>query len=169
MASKSAITVPRRASSLGASAVKRLCRALAICGAVLAVGVPSAHATVLIRDAGGPLGGYMQRYASIRDSGEDVVVDGECLSACTLVLALVPRQRICLTSNAVFGFHAAVAQQEWQYPGAGSAATRALWELYPEPVRKLIAEKGGLSDRMIYLAASELAKSFSLCRLTPPR
>lgn len=123
MASKSATTVPRRASSLGASAVKRLCRALAICGAVLAVGVPSAHATVLIRDdAGGPLGGYMQRYASIRDSGEDVVVDGECLSACTLVLALVPRQRICLTSNAVFGFHAAVAQQEWQYPGAGSAA-----------------------------------------------
>jgi hypothetical protein len=66
--------------------------------------------------------GYMQRYASIRDSGEDVVVDGECLSACTLVLALVPRQRICLTSNAVFGFQAAVAQQEWQYPGAGSAA-----------------------------------------------
>lgn len=48
-------------------------------------------------------------------------------------------------------------------------STRALWELYPEPVRKLIAEKGGLSDRMIYLAASELAKSFSLCRLTPPR
>jgi hypothetical protein len=109
----------------------------------------------------------MQRYASIRDSGEDVVVDGQCLSACTLVLALIPRERICLTRNAVFGFHAAVAREEWRSPGAGNAATRVLWELYPEPVRKLIAQKGGLSDRMIYLDASELAKSFSLCKVAP--
>jgi len=132
--------------------------------AIFCVGGQAALATVLIRDdAGGPVGGYMQRYGLIRDSGEDVVVDGSCLSACTLVLALVPRERICLTRNAVFGFHAAVAQKEWRYPGAGSAGTRVLWELYPEPVRKLIAQKGGLTGRMIYVNASELAKTFSRC------
>src|SRR5947209_2755745 len=139
----------RRNSSVG----RNRCAAL-FGAAVLALAPACARATVLIGDdAGGPVGGYMQRYASIRDSGEDVVIDGRCLSACTLVLALLPRERICLTRNAVFGFHAAVARQEWRYPGAGGAATRALWELYPEPVRKLIAEKGGLSDRMIYLSA----------------
>jgi hypothetical protein len=124
------------------------------------------RATVLIGDdPGGPVGGYMQRYASIRNSGEDVVIDGRCFSACTLVLALVPRERICLTRNAVFGFHAALTWQEWRHPGAGNAGTRVLWELYPESVRKLIAQKGGLSDRMIYLDASELGKSFSRCKL----
>jgi hypothetical protein len=127
------------------------------------------RATVLISDdPGGPVGGYMQRYASIRDSGEDVVIDGRCLSACTLVSAFVPRDRICLTRNALFGFHAAVAREEWRYPGAGNAGTRVLWELYPEPVRKLIAQKGGLSDRMIYLDASELGKSFSRCKAAIP-
>jgi hypothetical protein len=152
-----------------AGAVKRLsCAALFSAGILLAAFAPAA-ATVLIRDdAGGPVGGYMQRYASIRESGEDVVIDGQCLSACTLVLALLPRERICLTPNAVFGFHAAVARQEWRYPGAGGAATRALWELYPEPVRNLIAHKGGLSDRMIYLSASDLAKSFSQCKFRIP-
>jgi hypothetical protein len=149
---------------------KRVCDAALFCFAIFSAAGQSALATVLIRDdAGGPVGGYMQRYASIRDSGEDVVVDGQCLSACTLVLAIVPRARICLTRNAVFGFHAAVSREEWRYPGAGGAGTRVLWELYPQPVRKLIAQKGGLSDRMIYLDASELAKSFSRCRQVPLR
>ena len=143
--------------------------ASALCCAVVACAAPVAATVLIGDDPGGPVGGYMQRYASIRDSGEDVVVNGECLSACTLVLALVPRERICLTRNAVFGFHAAMAQTEWRHPGAGSAATRALWELYPEPVRKLIAQKGGLSETMIYLTASELAKNFPLCTLAPPR
>jgi hypothetical protein len=146
--------------------LKNLWRAIVLGASMTLACVAPALATVLIRDdSGGPVGGYMQRYAAIRDSGEDVVIDGQCLSACTLVLALVPRERICLTRQAVFGFHAAMAQQEWRYPGAANAATRVLWELYPEPVRKLIAERGGLSERMIYLGANELAKSFSLCRL----
>jgi hypothetical protein len=138
------------------------------CGVLLLMHPAPSRATVLIvDDPGGAVGDYMQRYASIRDSGEDVVVDGQCLSACTLVLAFVPRERICLTRNAVFGFHAAVTREEWRYPGAGSAGTRVLWELYPEPVRKLIGQKGGLSDRMIYLDASELGKTFTRCAPVP--
>jgi hypothetical protein len=146
----------------------RIFYSLLLCTGLVLGDAASARATVLIgNDPGGPVGGYMQRYASIRDSGERVVVDGECLSACTLVLALVPRERICLTTNAVFGFHAATARSEWRFPGAGSAATRALWELYPEPVRRLIAEKGGLSETMVYLSASELAPTFPLCKPLP--
>ena len=40
-------------------------------------------------------------------SGERVVIDGPCLSACTLVLSTVPSNRICVTRRAVLGFHAA--------------------------------------------------------------
>jgi hypothetical protein len=125
----------------------------------------SASAALLITDdAGGPVGAYLERYASIRDSGEQVIIDGSCLSACTLVLALVPPERICLTPNAVFGFHAASSTEEERYPAASSAATRTLWALYPPPIRNLITKKGGLSDKMVYLSGHELSSSFAKCR-----
>jgi hypothetical protein len=124
----------------------------------------SAFATVVITDdAGGSLGAYLERYAAIRDSGERVIVDGSCLSACTLVLAIIPSERICLTQNAVFGFHAASSSEEQRYPAAAGAATRALWALYPAPIRNLIAKKGGLSGKIIYLTAQELSSSFPRC------
>jgi hypothetical protein len=131
------------------SELTRLGRAIAFGVSMIFSHVTSSYATVLIRDdAGGPVGGYMQRYASIRDSGEDVVIEGQCLSVCTLVLALVPQERICLTPNAVFGFHAAVTRQERRYPRAGGAATRALWELYPEAIHNFIAQRGVRSSHM---------------------
>jgi hypothetical protein len=98
----------------------------------LGLSLPGASATVLItNDRGGSLGAYLQRYSSIRDSGERVIIDGPCLSACTVVLALVPARQICLTPRALLGFHAAVASEEYMYPGAGSAATRTLFYIVP--------------------------------------
>jgi hypothetical protein len=114
-------------------------------------------------DNGGSVGAYLERYASVRDSGERVIIDGPCLSACTLVLALIPRERICLTPNAVFGFHAASSSEEDQYPGAAGAGTRTLWALYPASIRRLIEKKGGLSNKMVYLSAQELSSSFARC------
>ena len=145
-------------------------RCLRIAATLYAIGLgwPSASATVLITDdAGGALGAYLERYASIRDSGERVIIDGSCLSACTLVLALIPPERICLTQNAIFGFHAASSSEEERYPAAGRAATRALWALYPAPIRTLIAKKGGLSDKMVYLNAEELSATFARCDARP--
>src|SRR3954454_22912131 len=76
----------------------------------------SASATVRITDDwGGQIGGYLDRFKSVRDSGEKVIIDGPCMSACTLVLGVVPGDRICVTSRARLGFHAA-----WR----GSAGSR---------------------------------------------
>src|SRR5262249_36016277 len=78
------------------------------CAALVALSATSASATMRIsEDRGGQIGQYLQAFASVRSSGEKVVVDGNCLSACTLVLGLVPRERICATDRARFGFHAA--------------------------------------------------------------
>ena len=46
------------------------------------------------RDHGGFVEDYKTRYAKIRDSGERVIIDGVCNSACTLVLGIVPLSRI---------------------------------------------------------------------------
>ncbi len=35
------------------------------------------------------------------------MIGGACLSACTLVLGIVPRSKICVTRRATLGFHAA--------------------------------------------------------------
>src|SRR5262245_43212699 len=80
----------------------------AIVLAALVCGVSSAAAEFRIRgDNGGQIGLYLQKFAQVRDSGERVVIDGPCYSACTLALAVIPRDRICVTANAVLGFHAA--------------------------------------------------------------
>src|SRR6266550_2950639 len=78
-------------------------------GAVLAVlSISSASATVrIVSDAGGQIGPYLENLVAIRGSGERVVIDGPCLSACTMILGVIPHERICVTPRAKLGFHAA--------------------------------------------------------------
>ena len=69
--------------------------------ALLAATILAAHdvpasATVRISsDPGGRIGSYLDKLQSLRSSGESVVIDGPCLSACTMVLGMIPRDRIC--------------------------------------------------------------------------
>ena len=60
----------------------------------------------ILSSGGGSVGEYLNFFAKVRQSGERVVIDGPCLSACTLVLSAVPRKRICVTPRAILGFHA---------------------------------------------------------------
>src|SRR6266853_1596652 len=59
------------------------------------MGISSAAAERIVNDDGGRIAEYVAKYTRARDGGERIVVDGQCLSACTLVLALLPRERIC--------------------------------------------------------------------------
>src|SRR6516164_9684431 len=71
----------------------------------------SARAMILITaDRGGLITDYAERFLSARATGEQVVIDGACLSACTLVVGMLPRDKICATPKAVLGFHAAWRQ-----------------------------------------------------------
>jgi hypothetical protein len=111
-------------------------RGLVLGAAVMALTVSSASATMRIsEDRGGQIGRYLQAYAAVRSSGENVVVDGNCLSACTLLLGVVPRERICATQNARFGFHAAWMPDHDGRPVTSPVGTQALWNIYPASVR----------------------------------
>ena len=61
----------------------------------------------ILASPGGQVGDFLDLFEEVRNSGDRVVIDGPCLSACTLVLSIVPSQRICVTRRAVLGFHAA--------------------------------------------------------------
>jgi hypothetical protein len=129
-----------------------------------ALTVTSASATVVLNDdIGGKMEEYTARFQQVRDSGEPVVIDGTCLSACTMVLGLVPRGQICATHNAMLGFHAA-----WTYDKSGGrvASASGTWNLmkaYPAPVRAWIARHGGLTPKMMYLRGRDLAAIVAPC------
>ncbi len=141
----------------------RLASWLLAAGVVLA-SITASHATVRIaEDFGGRLGTYIDRFQVLRSSGEQVVIDGLCASACTMVLSAVPHDRICVTSRASLGFHAA-----WD-PGANGRmvtnreATHIMYEMYPAPVRRWISRRGGLTRRMIFLRGAQLASMYRPC------
>jgi hypothetical protein len=133
---------------------------------LLLAGMNASHAAIRIADdRGGRIGNYLDRYEAIRTSGETVVIDGQCLSACTMVLGAVSHDRICVTSQASLGFHAA-----WDLGANGRAvtnreATQMLYSHYPSPVRRWIAARGGLRSQVIYLRGKELMSMYRPCNL----
>ena len=141
-------------------------RATVLCAAVLFTTMATgASATMRIGDdVGGRIGTYVDQYSEVRNSGERVVIDGACLSACTLVLGIVPRSRICVTRRAMLGFHAAWMPGANGKPVPSSVGTQALWDLYPKNVRRWINSRGGLSSKMMFLRGSELLAMYPQCR-----
>jgi hypothetical protein len=132
-------------------------RGLLLCAAIVLSAMSSAKADMRIsEDRGGQIGRYLQTFAMVRSSGERVVVDGNCLSACTLLLGVVPRSRICATQRARFGFHAAWMPDEDGRPVTSRMGTQALWDVYPPSVRRWINAHGGLTRHMIFMQGNAL-------------
>ena len=118
----------------------------------------------ILSSPGGAVDAYLDAFARVRQSGERVIIDGPCLSACTLVLSTIPRNRICVTRRAVLGFHAA----RWYDPQSGRTwrapeATRVVTRSYPAGVRAWIKKRGGLTQKPIYLRGNELAALYPRC------
>jgi hypothetical protein len=139
--------------------------AAVLLGAVVAALIVSAApATVRIKsDPGGQIGPYLEELDALRGSGERVIIDGPCLSACTMVLGMIPRNRICVTPRARLGFHAAWHPGDNGRPITSRAATQLLMDIYPEHVRSWIKERGGLSPRMMILSGRELSAMYQTC------
>jgi hypothetical protein len=111
----------------------------------------SAHADLRVtRDHGGEVERYKVKYRQLAERGERVIIDGICNSACTLVLGIVPRNKICVTPRASLGFHEAYTVQNYPFQTkiANAAGTADLMSYYPDPVQDWIARNGGLTPKM---------------------
>ncbi|MBW7974606.1 hypothetical protein [Bradyrhizobium sp. BR 10289] len=135
--------------------------------AVLLIGgMGASHAVVRIADdRGGRIGTYVDKYQDLRQSGETVIIDGLCASACTIVLGAIPHDRICVTSSATLGFHAA-----WDFGANGRAVTNAeatqmLYAMYPSQVKRWISQRGGLTPHMLFLKGRQLQAMYKPCYL----
>ena len=113
---------------------------------------------------GGEATSFLKYFEMLRESGERVVIDGPCYSACTLVLDVMPRSRICVTRRAVLGFHAARLVDENGDEFAAPEATRVVAEAYPARIRNWIERHGGLTRRPLFLRGRELEAMYPVCR-----
>jgi hypothetical protein len=133
---------------------------------LLLAGIGASHAVVRIgEDRGGRIGTYVDKYQDLRTSGDTVIIDGLCASACTIVLGAVPHDKICVTSHANLGFHAA-----WDFGANGRAvtnreATQMLYSMYPSPIKHWISSRGGLTPHMIFLRGKALMSMYKPCYL----
>ena len=116
---------------------------LAIVMAASWAAIPPTRAEVrILASPGGQVGPFLDLFDRVRASGERVVIDGPCLSACTLVLSTVPNERICVTRRAVLGFHAARSIDRRGRTYSEPEASQAVLAAYPAAVRNWISRRG---------------------------
>ena len=140
-------------------------KAIVVAAALCGLAGPPARAEVrILASPGGEVGPFLDLFARVRASGERVVIDGPCLSACTLVLSVVPDDRICVTRRAVLGFHAARSVDQRGRSFAEPEASDLVLQTYPAAVRGWIRRRGGLTSRLLILRGRELAAIYPSCR-----
>lgn len=109
---------------------------------------------VIQYDAGGSVAAYVMYVMQLYQRDVRVVIDGDCFSACTLVLALPP-SRVCVTPRARLHFHAASAN------GVTSQfATAWIWRQYPQKIRDAL---DGLSEDWQTLEGDDLVGRIRSC------
>jgi hypothetical protein len=143
--------------------MRRLDLALLLTAGLCLIAVPAGAEIRILSSNGGAVGSYLEFFAQARRSGERVVIDGPCYSACTLVLSTIPRNRVCVTSRAVLGFHAPFLVDEKGHKLRAREVTRAVASTYPASVQAWINRHGGLTGKVIYLKGRELAALYPRC------
>jgi len=118
----------------------------------------------ILSSRGGEVSRFLNLFEGVRKTGNRVVIDGPCLSACTLVLSVVPNSRICVTRRAILGFHAARLIDRHGRLYAQPEATELMYESYPSAVRGWILRHGGLTSHLLLLRGRELDAFYPVCR-----
>ena len=135
-----------------------------VASSIAAPSVASAEVRI-VGDPGGEVSSYIQKFEQVRASGDHIVIDGPCLSACTLLTGIVPRDHICVTSRAVLGFHAASYYDDASRSLVPTReGSRLVMRLYPAQIRGWIARHGGLTPQLIQMRGRELTSLYSTCQ-----
>jgi hypothetical protein len=131
---------------------------------IVAPSVASAEVRI-VGDPGGEVSAYIRKFHEVRDSGQRVVIDGPCLSACTLLTGIVPADHVCVTQRAVLGFHAASYLDDASHSLVPTREGSALvMHLYPAQIRNWIVRHGGLTPHLIELRGHELSALYHTCQ-----
>jgi hypothetical protein len=99
--------------------------------------------TVITWDGGGRIDLYWTRWQAVAGTDYEVEIIGQCFSACTMVTALIPKERLCFGPDASLGFH--MARAGWNDPTPKPQGTQWMIDRYPVVIQDWIKAKGGLA------------------------
>lgn len=118
--------------------------------------IVSANAKTIHNDPGGFVIDYAKEANRLAKTGEKVIIDGKCYSACTLFLSL---PNACVTLRSRLGFHSGegAPKRVIEY------ANKLVMATYPPKVRAWIKKKGGLTDKLLVLKGEELIGKVRIC------
>jgi hypothetical protein len=116
--------------------------------------------TVLFDERGGDYWLHWRRFKALADGDDDVEIRTKCPSSCTLVMVLVPADRLCFGKNASLQFHMArngkTGEPDMEF------TKKWMIDQYPQDIRNWILAKGGVEkmnvQQMLTLDAAELWK-----------
>ena len=120
---------------------------------LFAPSLANAKTVQIIDDRGGLVIAYQMQWAMLAPQRVNVQIAGPCVSACTILLGYIPRERICVSSRASLGFHLATPD----------FVTEDLLRAYPLDIRLWIAQHGGLTHQIIWLQAPDIYGYFRKC------
>jgi hypothetical protein len=128
-------------------------------------------ATFITDDPGGIIVQFVKKYSDMRDAGTNVVVDGQCVSACTLLLGILRPDKVCATPDAVLGFHSAslITSEPGKEPVIEHAAeiSTLLFNMYPGRVRAYLTREGWNGSNphpdVIWVRGKQLRKLIRAC------
>jgi hypothetical protein len=122
------------------------------------------HRVVTIRnDRGGMIIEYAVRARKLERAGSRVRFAGSCDSACTLLLGL-PRNRVCITKEASFGFHLPYGSSR----NGNRAAAEYLIRSYPSWVTSWLRANGGLTGWIKRMDYDRLRRHLPMCKTGLP-
>ena len=120
---------------------------------------------VIDHDAGGVVVKYVDAVAKAIATGRQVKVRGNCWSACTLYLALVPMNKLCVYPSASFHFHAPYSIINGEKVLAKPTYQTWFLSQYPNKVHMLLAAQGGLTEDWIHASGPKVLKMLApLCK-----
>ena len=104
-------------------------------------GTTATETVVINKGLGGSIPEHELRYRLMAQTGAAVEMRGQCWSACTLVTAYFPKERLCFGPGAFLAFHAALRNMETR--AYAPQATALMYASYPPEYKGFIDRHGG--------------------------
>jgi hypothetical protein len=119
--------------------------------------------TVLRDETGGRIDDHWLRFQLLAQSGDDVEIRGLCGSACTLITAHIPKERLCVGKGARLAFHQARHVDGRPDP----AGTQWILDRYPAPIKAWLESRelplGGTNKFLILWAPDLWGMGYRRC------
>jgi hypothetical protein len=161
-----------KAFKLALAGVLMLCALVPASARDVEVQLASGRSATFIKDdPGGKIVDFVKKYSDMRDAGTQVVIDGECVSACTLIISMLQPENVCVTPDASLGFHSASVriEEEGKEPRYEHAQemSELMYDTYPGRVRAYLSRKGWTGPNahpsLIWVKGKQLRKFIRRC------